>query len=221
MIIVLSLVSGGALMLMGPPIEIAQVAYRTAGAEMRRLTAQGLRSSKLLSERRGRMQRLTPGKMPRLRQPRGKLPRKKLGPRKRSGKLPRRNLQPWLRRAGMRKRPGRRRKKRPGLRRHAEWLRLAQARAAAQEAAKRQAAEDARLKTEQAARKAAEGKPKSDAEVRGQAERADAGLKLSEQDRKRVQVALTRWATNSYGHGLLWPTHPGDDHGLAKDARAT
>ena len=77
----------------------------------------------------------------------------------------------------------------------------AQARAAAQEAAKRQAAEDARLKAEQAARKAAEGKPKSDAEVRGPAERADAGLKLSEQDRKRVQVAL-----NSLGYEISTAT---------------
>ena len=39
-IIVFSLVSGGALMLMGSPIEIAQDAYRRAGAEMQRLTAQ-------------------------------------------------------------------------------------------------------------------------------------------------------------------------------------
>jgi tol-pal system protein YbgF len=38
-IIVLSLVSGGALMLMAPPIEIAQDAYRSAVAEMQRLTA--------------------------------------------------------------------------------------------------------------------------------------------------------------------------------------
>ena len=78
----------------------------------------------------------------------------------------------------------------------------AQARAAAQEAAKRQAAEDGRLKAEEAARKAAEGKPKSDAEVRTQAERAEAGLKLSDQDRKRVQVAL-----NSLGHKI--PTATG------------
>ena len=38
-IIVLSLVSGGVLMLMGPPIESAQDAYRSAVAEIQRLTA--------------------------------------------------------------------------------------------------------------------------------------------------------------------------------------
>jgi Putative peptidoglycan binding domain len=38
-IILLSLVAGGALMLMGPPIEIAQGAYRSAVAEIQRLTA--------------------------------------------------------------------------------------------------------------------------------------------------------------------------------------
>jgi colicin import membrane protein len=72
-----------------------------------------------------------------------------------------------------------------------------QARAAAQEAARRQAAEDARLEAEEAVRKATEGKPKSDAEVRQQAERAEADLNLYEQDRKRVQVAL-----NSLGHEI-------------------
>src|SRR5712664_650363 len=83
----------------------------------------------------------------------------------------------------------------------------AQARAAAQEAAKRQAAEDARLKAEEAARKAAEGKPKSDAEVREQAERAEADLNLSEQDRKKVQVSLAALgheiptATGHFGPG--------------------
>ena len=77
----------------------------------------------------------------------------------------------------------------------------AQARAA-QEAARRQVVEDGRLKAEEAARKAAEGKPKSDAEGRVQAERAEASLNLSEQDRKGVQVAL-----NSLGHKI--PTATG------------
>ena len=98
----------------------------------------------------------------------------------------------------------------------------AQARAAGQEAAKPQAAEDARLKAEEAARKATEGKPKSDVEVRQQAERAEADLNLSEQDRKRVQVALNRWATKFLRpRRAIWPAHPGDDHGLAEDPRAT
>src|SRR4029077_3670063 len=65
------------------------------------------------------------------------------------------------------------------------------------EAAKRQLAEDTRLKPEEAARKAAEGKPESGVEGRGQAEKAEASLALSEQDRKSVQVAL-----NSLGHEI-------------------
>ena len=77
----------------------------------------------------------------------------------------------------------------------------AQARAAAQEGAKRKA-EDTRLKEEEPPRKAAEGKPRADAEVREQAEKAEAGLKLTEQDRKRVQVAL-----NALGHTI--PTATG------------
>jgi hypothetical protein len=51
--------------------------------------------------------------------------------------------------------------------------------------AKRQAAEDACLKAEEAARKATEGKPNSDAEVREQAERAGANLA---QERARNQA---------------------------------
>jgi hypothetical protein len=78
----------------------------------------------------------------------------------------------------------------------------AQARAAAQEAAKRQTADDASLKAVEPPRNAADGKPKSDSEVRAQAERAEIDLKLSEQDRKRVQVAL-----DALGHNI--PTATG------------
>ena len=72
-----------------------------------------------------------------------------------------------------------------------------QARAAAQEAAKNQTSDDARLKSLDPPRKAVEEKSRSDAEIRKQAERAEVGLKLSEQDRKRVQVAL-----NALGHPM-------------------
>src|SRR5205807_22145 len=68
--------------------------------------------------------------------------------------------------------------------------------AARRSAEQKLAAEDARLKAE-AARKAAEGKPKSTAELSGQAEKTEAALALSEQDRKKVQVAL-----NSLGHEM-------------------
>jgi hypothetical protein len=74
---------------------------------------------------------------------------------------------------------------------------MAQARVAAEEAARRQTADDARLKATQSSQIGAEAKPKSDAEVRAQAEKAEAGLKLSEKDRKEVQSAL-----NALGHSM-------------------
>src|SRR5207249_5957952 len=58
------------------------------------------------------------------------------------------------------------------------------------------AAQDVRLKTtDEAARKAPEAKPRSDAEDKAQAEKAEAALALSEADRKGVQTAL-----NSLGY---------------------
>lgn len=73
----------------------------------------------------------------------------------------------------------------------------AEARATAEENAKRQAADEARRQAEVEARRAADARPKSDAEARQGAEAAEAALRLSEQDRKRVQVALT-----SLGHDV-------------------
>lgn len=73
----------------------------------------------------------------------------------------------------------------------------AEARATAEESAKRQAADEARRQAEVEARRAAEARPKPDAEARQGAEAAEAALRLSEQDRKRVQVALT-----SLGHDV-------------------
>jgi len=68
----------------------------------------------------------------------------------------------------------------------------AEARAAAEENARRQATEEARRKAEEEARRVADARPpKSDAESRQQAEAVEAALRLSEPDRKRVQVALT------------------------------
>lgn len=72
---------------------------------------------------------------------------------------------------------------------------------AEQETARPKAEADARIE-EAEAHKVAESKPKSVAEVREKAERAEASLKLSEQDRKSVQVAL-----NSLGHNI--PTATG------------
>ncbi len=179
-IIVLFLVSGGALMLMGPPIEIAQNAYRSAVAEMQRLTARENAETEAAARKAAEEKALA------------EEAERKAAEEKLAAVAAARRHEEEARQAAEEK------ARAEAAREMAE----AQARAAAQEAAKRQAAEDARLKAEEAARKAAEGKPKSDAEVREQAERAEAGLKLSEQDRKRVQVAL-----NSLGHEI--PTATG------------
>jgi hypothetical protein len=179
-IIVLSLVSGGGLMLMGPPIEIAQDAYRSAVAEVQRLTARENAETEAAARKAAEEKALA------------EEAERKAAEEKLAAVAAARRHEEEARQAAEEK----------ARAEVAREMAEAQARAAAQEAAKRQAAEDARLKAEEAARKAAEGKPKSDAEVREQAERAEAGLKLSEQDRKRVQVAL-----NSLGHEI--PTATG------------
>ena len=70
--------------------------------------------------------------------------------------------------------------------------------AAARRAAEQKlAAEDARLKAEEEARKAVEEKPKSAAELREQAEKVEATLALSAQDREKVQMTL-----NSLGYEM-------------------
>jgi peptidoglycan hydrolase-like protein with peptidoglycan-binding domain len=66
-----------------------------------------------------------------------------------------------------------------------------EARVVAPEIAQRPAAEDSRLMAEPVERKAAAQKSKSDAEIRNEAQRAEAGLNLSEQDRKKVQASLS------------------------------
>ena len=159
-IILLSLVAGEALMLMGPAIEIAQGAYRSAVAEIQRLTARENAETEATARKAAEEKALA-------------------------------EEAEW--KAAEKKKAVEEEAKAEAAREMAE----VQARAAAQEAARRQAAEDARLEAEEAVRNATEGKPKSDAEVRQQAERAEADLNLYEQDRKRVQVAL-----NSLGHEI-------------------
>ena len=174
-IIVLALVSGGALMPMSRPIAIAQDAYRSVVAEMQRLTARQNVETKAAARKAAEEKALAEE----LKQ---KVAEEKLA----AVAAARRHEEEARQAADVKART-------VAAREMAE----AQARAAAQEATKRQAAEDARVKAEEAARNAAEAKPKSDAEVKEQAEKAEAGLKLSEQDRKRVQVAL-----NSLGHEM-------------------
>ena len=71
-------------------------------------------------------------------------------------------------------------------------------------------------------RNAAEGKPKSDAEVREQAERAEVDSEAiragSQESAGGPERAGSR---HSYGYRLLRPTNPGNDQGMAEDARAT
>jgi hypothetical protein len=195
-------VSGGAFMLMGPPIEIAQDAYRRAEAEMQRLTAQGIEIAQDAYRRAvAEMLRLTARENAETEAAARKAAEEKALAEEAERKAAEGELAA-VAAARRHEEEARQSAEEKARAEAAREMAEAQARAAAQEAAKRQAAEDARLKAEEAARKAAEGKPKSDAEVREQAEMAEAGLKLSEQDRKRVQVAL-----NSLGHEI--PTATG------------
>ena len=199
-IIVLSLVSGGALMLMGAPIEIAQDAYRSAVAEIQRLTARENAETEAAARKAAEEKALA------------EEAERKAAEEKLAAVAAARRHEKEARQAAEEK------AKAEAAREMAE----AQARAATQEAAKRQAAEDARLKAEEAVRKATEGKPKSDAEVRTTGREGRSRLEAvragSQESAGGPEFAGPR---NSYGHGLLWPTHPGDDHGVAEDARAT
>jgi hypothetical protein len=180
-IIVLSLVCGGALMLMGP-VQVAQDEYRSAVAELERLTAR-------------EMQRLTARENAETEAAARKAAEEKAL----AAEAERKAAEEKLAAVAAARRHEEEARQAAEEKTQAEAAReMAEAQArAAQEAARRQVVEDGRLKAEEAARKAAEGKPKSDAEGRVQAERAEADLKLSEQDRKGVQVAL-----NSLGHKI-------------------
>jgi hypothetical protein len=187
-ILVLSLACGGALMLVGPPIQITQDAYRIA-QDTDRIAQDAYRSAQdAYRSAVAEMQRLTARENAETEAATRKAAEEKALAAEADRKAAEEKLAAVA-----------------AARRHEEEARQAaeeKARAeaqarAAQEAARRQVVEDGRLKAEEAARKAAEGKPKSDAEGRVQAERAEADLKLSEQDRKGVQVAL-----NSLGHKI-------------------
>jgi flagellar biosynthesis GTPase FlhF len=194
-IVVFSVMSGGALILMGPLTEIAQDAYRSAVAEMRRLTARENAETEATARKAAEEKALAE-------EAERKAAEEKLAVV-----------------AAARREESRQTAQEKARAEAAREMAEAQARAAADEATKRQAAEDARRKAEEAMRQPAEGKPKSDAQVREQAtlakraeeteldarqqaEKSEADLNLSEQDRKRVQVAL-----NSLGHQI--PTATG------------
>jgi hypothetical protein len=92
-------------------------------------------------------------------------------------------------------------------RRLEEERRSAEARARVEAAAREKAEADARAaaeaevkrKAEAEARKADEDKAKADADAKRQAEAAEAALRLGDQDRKRVQVALTALGFDTRG----------------------
>ena len=87
-IIVLCLAWGAASMLIGPPLEIAEDAYRSALAEVRRLTGvenvEAEAARKAPREKRLRKKPELPRKKPGLRQPRAKPPKKKPWPSRQS-----------------------------------------------------------------------------------------------------------------------------------------
>jgi hypothetical protein len=212
-IIVLSLACGGALMLVGPPIQItqdadriaqntyrsAQDAYRSAVAEMQRLTARENAEAEAAARKAAEEKALA------AETERKAVEEKAAEEKALAEEAERKATEEKLAAVAAARRhedEARQAAEEKAKAEAAREMAEAQARAAAQEGAKRQVVEDGRLKAEEAARKAAEGKPKSDAEGRVQAERAEASLNLSEQDRKGVQVAL-----NSLGHKI--PTTTG------------
>ena len=159
---VLSFMSGGALIHWAPAIGITQDMYRSAMAEM---------------------QRLTGGENSETDEAAGNAAEEKL----------------VVAAAALRREEARQALEKATV--EAERAMPAAQAGAAQETARPKAEADARIE-EAEAHKVAESKPKSVAEVRENAERAEASLKLSEQDRKSVQVAL-----NSLGHHI--PTATG------------
>jgi hypothetical protein len=175
-ITVLFLGSGGTLMLMDPSNEIAHDAYRRAMAEMQRLNVRENAETETVA-------RKANSEKPMLEEAERKAADEELAAAASRHEEEARQATEGKVRAEA-----------------AREMAEAQARTAAQEAAKRKA-EDTRLKKEEPLRKAAEG-ARRDAEVREQAEKAEAGLKLTEQDRKRAQVAL-----NALGHTI--PTATG------------
>jgi peptidoglycan hydrolase-like protein with peptidoglycan-binding domain len=178
---VIIVLAGGALMLMDPSNGIARDAYRRAVAEIHRLTVQEKAETEAVA-------------------------RKATNERPMPEELNRKAADEELAAAAATRRHEEETRQATEEKARAEAAREmaeAQARAEAQEAAKRQAAEDTRLKEEEPPGKAPEGKPRSDAEVREQSERAEADLNLSEQDRKMVQVSL-----RALGHEVPTATGP-------------
>jgi len=198
-IVVLSLVSGGTLMLMGTSIEIAQDAYRSAVAEMQRLTVRENADTEAAA-RKAAKEKTMAEEAERAAKEKAMAEEAERAAKEKAmaEEAERKAAEEKLAAAAV----ARRQEEEAQLAteekaRAAAAREMAQARTAAPEATKRLTVEDVRLKAEEPSRKAVEGKPKLAAEVRQQAERAEANLTLSEQDRKRVQAAL-----NALGHEI-------------------
>jgi peptidoglycan hydrolase-like protein with peptidoglycan-binding domain len=185
-IVVLCLVWSGTSMLVGPPLEIAEDGYRSALAEPQRLA--GLRSV----EAEAAARKAADGRAL-IEAAARKSAEEKAVVEAAARKAAQEKV---VAEAAARKAAEEKVVVEAAARKAAEEKALAEA-VARKVAEQKLAAGDARIKTEEAARKAAEGKPESGVEGRGQAEKAEASLALSEQDRKSVQIAL-----NSLGHEI-------------------
>jgi peptidoglycan hydrolase-like protein with peptidoglycan-binding domain len=188
-VIIVLCLAWGATSLIGPPLEIAEDAYRSALAEVQRLTGvenvEAEAAARQVAEEKARVEAAA----------------RKAAEEKALAVPPKSAGEKALTEAAARKSAEEKASMEAAARKSAEEK--ASMEAAARRAAEQKlAAEDARLKAEEEARKAAEGKPKSAAELREQAEMAEASLALSALDREKVQVTL-----NSLGYEI--PTATG------------
>jgi len=162
-VIIVLCLAGGATLLIGRPLEIAEDAYRSALAEVQRLTGMESVEAEATARKAAEEKAWV------------KAAARKVALEKALAVPPKSAEEQALTEAA--------------ARRSAEET--ASMEAAARRAAEQKlAAEDARLKADEEARTAAERKPKSAAERREQGEKAEAALALSAQDREKVQVTL-------------------------------
>ena len=183
-VIIVLCLAGGATSLIGRPLEIAEDAYRSALAEVQRLTGvenvEAEAAARKAAEEKARAEAAA----------------RKVALEKALAVPPRSAGEQALMEAAARRSAEEKASMEAAARRSA--AEKASTEAAARRAAEQKlAAEDARLKAEEEARAAAERKPKSAAELREQAEKAEAALALSAQDREKVQVTL-----NSLGYEI-------------------
>ena len=173
-IIVLSLVSGGALMLMGAPIETAQDAYRSAAAEIQRLTAWANAETEAAARKAAEEKALA------------EEAERKAAEEKLAAVAVARRHEEEARQAAEEK------AKAEAARQLAE----AEARAAAEEAAKRQAAEE-KAKAEAAARQLAEAEARAAAEEAAKRQaaeekaKAEAARQLAEAEARAAAQSVT------------------------------